>query len=64
MDMYSAKFCLLFFLLLIILLLLIIISIIIMILERFRVTLTANGKCSDSSCEFLIKIEKKQIKTA
>ena len=62
MDMYSAKFCLLFFLILI--LLLIIISIIIMILERFRVTLTANGKCSDSSCEFLIKIEKKQIKTA
>ena len=60
--MYSAKFCLLLFLILI--LLLIIISIIIMILERFRVTLTANGKCSDSSWEFLIKIEKKQIKTA
>ena len=62
MDMYSAKFCLLFFLILI--LLLIIISIIIMILGRFRVTLTANGKCSDSSCEFLIKVEKKQIKMA
>ena len=56
MYMYSAKFYLLLFLILI--LLLIIISIIIMILERFRVTLTANGKCSDSSCEFLIKIEK------
>ena len=39
-------------------------SIIIMILERFRVMLTANGKCSDSTCKFLIKIEKKQIKTA
>ena len=35
-----------------------------MILGRFRVTLTANGKCSDSSCEFLIKVEKKQIKMA
>ena len=39
------------------------ISIIIMILEKFRVTLTANGKCSDSSCEFVIKIEKRD-KTA
>ena len=35
-----------------------------MILEKFRVMLTANGKCLDSSCEFLIKIEKTQIKTA
>ena len=35
-----------------------------MILGRFRVTLTANGKCSDSSCEFLIKVEKKQLKMA
>ena len=35
-----------------------------MVLERFRVTFTANCKCSDSSCEFLFKIEKKQIKTA
>ena len=60
--MYSAKFCLLF--LKILILLLIIISIIIMILERFRVMLAVNSKCSDSSCEFLIKIEKKQIKTA
>ena len=42
MDMYSAKFCLLFFLILI--LLLIIISIIIIILERFRVTLTASDQ--------------------
>ena len=42
MDMYSAKFCLLFFKILI--LLLIIISIIIMILERFRVTLTASDQ--------------------
>ena len=35
-----------------------------MILERFIVTLTANGKCSDSSCEFLIKIEKKADKNS
>ena len=35
-----------------------------MVLERFRVTFTANCKCSDSSCEFLFKIEKKKIKTA
>ena len=35
-----------------------------MILERFRVTLTANSKCSDSTGEFLIKIKKKADKNS
>ena len=38
--------------------------IIIMVLERFRVTLTANGKCSDFKLRISDQNSKKTIKTA